>query len=57
MPLLTRIQRKDWYPTLERQASPVEVEEVLDDMLKTLPQMESVETIKDICKQFVNVHR
>lgn len=60
MPLLTRIQRKEWYPTLESlsgQSSHVKVEEVLDDMLKTLPRMDSVETIKDICEQFMNVHR
>ena len=57
MPLLTRIQRKEWYPSLERQSSHVKVEDVLDDMLKTLPTVDSLETIEDICEQFINVHR
>lgn len=57
LPLLTRIQRKEWYPTLETQSSHVKVEEVMDNMLKTLPRMSSLETIKDVCEQFMSVQR
>jgi len=50
--------RKDWYPKLAKRRRDIpKVGDVIDNMLKVLPKMNSFRAIQDICEEFMNVER